>query len=341
MAPDNWRSLAARPLACRIYFGAVRRLNLAAWSAWTVLSRKRPRILLTFGGGLGDHLLCTTIFRELRQRGERDLWMASNHRALFAHNEDVDRVVPLGRFFADWTSQSHGRIVPVTYTAHIKEQDRDVPPQRHISACLCEMAGLSGNIQLRPYLTLGDHEARAGRVVPRQIAIQSSGLAAQYPMRNKEWYPERFQQVVDALSGDYQFVQVGSAGDPLLTGTRDMRGKTSIRQTAAILSQSLVFIGQVGFLMHLARAVDCRAVIVYGGRELPEQSGYICNENLTTALPCAPCWKWNECPYERECMRRIDATQVVAAVERQLRRQGTPLETAIDSLPAAGVRAIQ
>src|SRR6266496_5292855 len=121
MAPDNWRSLAARPLACRIYFGAVRRLNLAAWSAWTVLSRKRPRILLTFGGGLGDHLLCTTIFRELRQRGERDLWMASNHRALFAHNEDVDRVVPLGRFFADWTSQSHGRIVPVTYTAHIKE----------------------------------------------------------------------------------------------------------------------------------------------------------------------------------------------------------------------------
>jgi len=33
--------------------------------------------------------------------------------------------------------------------------------------------------------------------------------------------------------------------------------------------------------MHLARAVDCRAVIVYGGRERPEISGYICNKILS------------------------------------------------------------
>ena len=57
---------------------------------------------------------------------------------------------------------------------------------------------------------------------------------------------------------------------PPLKGALDLRGKTGLREAAAILSNSLVFIGQVGFLMHLARAVDCRSVIVYGGQRNSE-----------------------------------------------------------------------
>ena len=84
--------------------------------------------------------------------------------------------------------------------------------------------------------------------------------------------------------------------------------------------------------MHLARAVDCRAVIVYGGRETPEQSGYRCNENLYSAVHCSPCWRLNTCPYNRMCLERIDVHHVVDALERQVARTGSALEVDTDTI---------
>jgi ADP-heptose:LPS heptosyltransferase len=151
-------------------------------------------------------------------------------------------------------------------------------------------------------------------------------------MNNKEWYPERFQEVVDQLLGEVSFVQLGSKSDPPIKGALDLRGKTSFRESAAILAASRVFIGIEGFPMHLARAVDCRSVIIYGGREDPQILGYACNENLVGAMPCAPCWQRNRCDYDRECMRMIDAEQVVAAVQKQLARYGSPIERQVIDL---------
>lgn len=77
--------------------------------------------------------------------------------------------------------------------------------------------------------------------------------------------------------------------------------------------------------MHLARAVECPAVIVYGGREAPWQSGYICNMNLFNAVPCAPCWRHNACDFDRRCMREITVSEVVSAVRQSLDRPRHPL----------------
>jgi ADP-heptose:LPS heptosyltransferase len=95
----------------------------------------------------------------------------------------------------------------------------------------------------------------------------------------------------------------------------------------------LLFIGLVGFLMHLARAVNTRSVIVYGGRELPSQSGYTCNENITHLLPCSPCWQWNRCAFEHACMTGIQSEAVLAAVRRQLARVGEPMVEDIARIP--------
>jgi ADP-heptose:LPS heptosyltransferase len=278
-----------------------------------------------FGGGIGDHLLCSVVFRELRERGQTHMWMMTNYDTLFHHNADVDAVQPVDWRVSALLKRAGVRRYRPIYTLRNRETDRDQPPPRHIIAYMCELSGLRGSVALRPYLQLLEQERAIGSVVPRQIAIQSSGMGARYPMGNKEWYPERFQTVVTALRDRYNFVQLGTTSDPPLDGAIDLRGKTSLRESAAILSQSLAFVGQVGFLMHLARAVDCRSVIVYGGREWPDTTGYICNENLFSTPPCAPCWLWNRCDYDRRCMQVIHADAVVAAVERQVERYGTPL----------------
>ena len=79
-------------------------------------------------------------------------------------------------------------------------------------------------------------------------------------------------------------------------------------------------------MMHLARAVDCRSVILYGGREKPAQTGYVANKNLYSQVRCAPCWLRNPCDFDRKCMDMLTAPQVVAATAEQIGRYGSFLE---------------
>jgi ADP-heptose:LPS heptosyltransferase len=78
--------------------------------------------------------------------------------------------------------------------------------------------------------------------------------------------------------------------------------------------------------MHLARAVDCRSVIVYGGRLKPSQIGYVANKNLYTQVRCAPCWLRNNCDFDRKCMDMITTEQVIAAAAEQIAKYGSLLE---------------
>ncbi|MEX0774377.1 MAG: glycosyltransferase family 9 protein [Phycisphaeraceae bacterium] len=290
----------------------------------------RPRIILVYGVGLGDHLLCTAVFHELRKRGHRGLWMMSPHNGLFQGNGDIDAVVPDSWRYPDLVQRMGGRSYMPEYGQYDPAEDRSTPIDRHLITRMCQRLDITGEIDLRPYLFLSPQERRRGQLAPKQIAIQSSILSASLPIRNKEWFADRFGALVAELSGAFTFVQVGARTDPPVGAAIDLRGKTDLRQTAAILSQSVVFVGLVGFLMHLARAVDSRAVIVYGGRETPQLSGYPCNENLHTAMPCSPCWYWSRCVHERACMERIGPEPVIAAIHRQAAQFGTPLELARD-----------
>jgi ADP-heptose:LPS heptosyltransferase len=259
--------------------------------------------------------------------------VASKHPELYRRNDDVGVVVPPLRRYDKLLGRLGVRVVRPWYTDYNPAYDRDDPmPQQHIIALLCQKVGITGTVALRPYLTLTDAEAGRGRLRPRQVAIQSSGMDAKHAMTNKNWSPEGYQDVVSSLRDRYDFVQVGSRVDPALDGALDLRGRTTLRETAAILAGSLAFVGQVGFLMHLARAVDCRSVIVYGGRETPAQSGYPCNENLYSPVHCSPCWRLNTCPYDRMCLQAIGAADVAAALAAQVERFGSPLACDTDTI---------
>lgn len=305
---------------------SIRRQLLQFWDSVRLLSiGGTPTQAYRFPDGIGDDLMGTVILREWRSRGEQRLWVVTKYPELYKHNSDCAYVVgpsPNSQRMLNHLS------CPVTYLSYARynpEQDRDDPPAEHIIKILARKAGLSGQIALRPYFHLTHLEHRRGRLAPKQIAIQTSGAGSRAHMLNKEWFPNRFQQVVNALGPAFTFVQLGDRRDPLLDGVRDLRGRTTLRESAAVLANSLAFCGIVGGLMHLARAVDCRAAIVYGGRELPSQSGYAVNENLAVNPPCSPCWFRNRCDYRHVCVDSIHADEVAAALRRQIARAGSPL----------------
>jgi hypothetical protein len=293
------------------------RLSGLVWSSKIALSAGGlPSIGLYFNGGLGDDVMCSAVARELKKRGTKTIWQLTSFPEVFVGNGDVVAVP------ADFRLLRLCRLFGIPCV----ELEYPSPPPRHLIATICAEAGIRGEVELRPYVVLSEAEKRAGKVVPRpQIAIQTSSLAARFPMLNKLWPHERFQLVTNALKDEFDFVQLGAPSDPELHGALDLRGKTTVRESAAILSASRLFVGLVSGLMHLARAVECRSVIVYGGREHPSQSGYSANENVHWSGPCAPCWQRNACDYERMCMSEISPEQVIAAVRRQAGRYGTPL----------------
>jgi hypothetical protein len=315
-------------------------VNHGAWVASEVKRRGWPRHLVHFYGLTpGDDLMCTAVLREMRRRGRQGVWMMTRFPDLFERNHDADAVVPFDERYERMVSWLGGRRWHARYDERDPVADRSTQPEHHIIALMCQACGIAGRVTLRPYLSLSDEERAAGRLAPRQIALHSSGLSAQSAMRNKEWFADRFQGVVDALRREYTFVQLGAPSDPPLNGCIDLRGRTTMRQSAAILANSVLVLAQVGFLMHLARAVDRPAVIIYGGREMPWQSGYSCNVNLWTPLSCAPCWRWSACdnPIERECMRRIAIDDVVAAVRECAEHADEPLREDVAFIGASDV----
>jgi ADP-heptose:LPS heptosyltransferase len=197
--------------------------------------------------------------------------------------------------------------------------ERDAPPDP-VPAYLCRKAGITVRVDLRPYISLSKAERAQGTPYRGCIAVQSSGLSARWQLLNKQWFPERFAAVAAHLIRSHPIVQIGCPGDPPVPCTHDLWGRTSLRQLAAVLAHCSLFIGLIGMPMHMARAVDCPSVIVYGGRERPDQTGYICNENLYVKTACSPCWRDSRCDFDRACLSAIAAGDVIAAADRLLAR---------------------
>lgn len=307
-------------------------VTIEAHAARIILRHGLPDAMLQFGGGIGDELLLTTVAHELKRRDPSlKIWQVSHSAELLRYNHDYSETFTWDDRYLRYAFLLQGRRRILAYAVERIPRKAEVPPSEHILAVLCRNAGISGPVALRPYLSLTDEEINNGILGDFQITVQCLGPESfRTVMLNKLWSMEKLQHVVDGLHGVYgrgvRIIQIGGAADPMLRGVTDLRGKTTLRESAALIHRSRFFIGTVGLGMHLARAVDCRSVIIYGGREHSWQSGYNCNENLDSMVECAPCWKWNDCDFERKCMTMISVEQVMMAVDRVVRRRDTPIE---------------
>lgn len=293
---------------------------------WREIARLRTLVYLG-GGGMGDALLCSAVVRELDRRARGSVSAMLPYPELFDHSSSIrsvhapDHDLVLGL-------QRWGRSVYHPEYAIPQAQPPIVPRRSdHIIAQMCRSAEITGEIELRPDLDLRPEERSFGTQYRDAVLVQSSTLNAANVIPAKEWPSGKMAAVVDAIRGRYRVVQVGHPGDPLLPGVEDLRGKLALRELAAVMANARFFIGLVGFLMHLARAVGTRCVIVYGGREHPLQSGYPANENVCGDVPCAPCGIDGPCSIGHGCMNQIEPTDVFDAINRLEARREAELET--------------
>ncbi|MEQ8403917.1 MAG: glycosyltransferase family 9 protein [Oceanicaulis sp.] len=151
--------------------------------------------------------------------------------------------------------------------------------------------------------------AAADRALPsdRPVLAVSPAAAAPY----KEWAPERFSALIDALTGPSGAMAgaavalFGGPGDEGTTGAVargvqhgeiiDLAGKLKLTETAAALSRARLFIGNDSGLMHMAAAsgtptlglfgpTDARIYGPWGRRARSVHAGEAADENARGAL---------------------------------------------------------
>jgi len=152
------------------------------------------------------------------------------------------------------------------------------------------------------------------------IAIAPSGKTKFSANRNI-WGISNFQSVRDHYP-DIKFVQIGLPSEPLLERVIDARGR-SLRETAAILKNSIFFLGHQGGFMHLNKAVGKSSVLIFGGYIRPDIVGYRDDINLYSEVDCSPCYtseqKQADCP-SMKCMKMIAVETVIVAVGDMLKK---------------------
>ena len=305
--------------------GGIAKLKHIAWATRLFLKSGIPSHAFHFGGGLGDHLLCTILFHELGKRGVENCWILSHYPELFKNNPYNLRIVP-----DDWKTLKFLEKInrPSTllyYGKWIGDIDKIIPPKHHMAVEILQKVHIEGNVRVRPYWYQKiDHSVLD--LHREYICVQSTNNFSSNEVKNKRWSETKMQRVVNELSKRYCIIQIGMPEENKLENTIDYRA-SSITKSASLLANCEFFLGQEGFPMHLARAVETRSVIIYGGRLKAWQSGYPCNENIETNPHCSPCWQNNHCDYDRICLKEISVIDVLEAIERIEKRLHDELET--------------
>lgn len=142
-------------------------------------------------------------------------------------------------------------------------------PEHEITANLGLLSLFGGAVassKTELWITTHDEQKAAALLgAPRRVAAIATG--ASEPCR--EWSTDRFSEMVHWLKSIHGFevILLGLANDPSAGElTLDLRGKTSLRETAAILKRCSLFVGNDSGAKHIAAAVGCPVVEINGLR---------------------------------------------------------------------------
>ena len=147
----------------------------------------------------------------------------------------------------------------------------------------------------------------------------------------KNWPAERFGEVAARLkaSRGLRTVVLGGSDEKLLGdavvkasggAAVNLAGRTSLGQSAALVAESALYLGNDSGLLHVAAACQVPSVGLFGptrpGRWAPRGTRHIA---LRAVEACDGCLPWHpraSCLHDGACMKKIEVEDVTAAAER-------------------------
>jgi ADP-heptose:LPS heptosyltransferase len=265
----------------------------------------RGELHISRGTALGDVLMCTPALRELKRRNPScHVTFYTDYQDLVAGLPFVDRVCPF--------AENPDCTIRPNY-------EKSVPPRRHIARIMGDHLGLAVR-DVRPSCIVDSAERDRFREkwkdLPHPWVIVNRRASAWTP--NKDWPNELWDELIDRLVSWGTVIEVGTVAKcPSRSDGSyvDLTGQTTLTQLVAVIAAGDLHVGPVTGTVHIAAALGIPSVVIYGGYEHPDCSGYPGNINLYSGVPCAPCWLKDNCPYGKKCLRTITPAQVESALK--------------------------
>ena len=155
----------------------------------------------------------------------------------------------------------------------------------------------------------------------------------------RRWPADYFAIVADTLAQrlDAQILLTGGLGeeqtvqmviDAMHTPAVSFAGKTSLGSLAALISRLDLFISNDTGPSHIASAVDCPSVTIFGPADVRRWAPLHRQRHSIARHPvaCSPCGYW-ECPIDHRCLRWLAPDVVLMAATEMLQKEQRQIAT--------------
>ncbi|NNF84038.1 MAG: lipopolysaccharide heptosyltransferase II, partial [Deltaproteobacteria bacterium] len=142
----------------------------------------------------------------------------------------------------------------------------------------------------------------------------------------KRWFPDRFAEVADTLSEEWDMsvVLMGSVPEMPLSAEIEaamerkpvnLAGRTTVRELMALLASCSFLVTNDSGPMHIGAAFGVPIAAIFGPTDWKKTSPWTERARVIQAdVDCSPC-KLRECDRGHECMLEVTAEMVVTAAK--------------------------
>lgn len=145
----------------------------------------------------------------------------------------------------------------------------------------------------------------------------------------KEWELSNWIKVVDEI--DTPVILLGAPSDKKFSEIAqksrkkvvDMIGKYSLNESAAIMKHAALVLGPDTGAIHLAAAVGADTLTLFGPTRPQRWQAYGSGSNqiIDKKQWCSPCGRLNECPIQKECMKKIKSKDVAKKITAMVKNK--------------------
>jgi ADP-heptose:LPS heptosyltransferase len=286
-------------------------------------------LVIKTGFGLGDTLIVSGIIKVLKNKNNKII-LITKYPIVFKNNPNIFITIPEGhveyyihKIFDRKIIWRCGNLILKKFNKKVIKAVYPFPcKEKHIIDAVAEQFNIRLSEKNRnPEMYLSSEEIFVTKWAQNAICVQSS--STNYWTVNKHWEINKMQKVVNVLSRDYKVIHLGDTSDIKLNNVVDLRGKTTVREAGAILYNSKLFIGLEGGIVHLAKAVNTRSIVIYTGYTKPEETGYSDNINLIDKKNTRSCWNRNECKHCRRSASAIKPSHIIKEFRKICKNEQT------------------
>ena len=307
-------------------------------------------VYLEYKGALGDTICVTAFLNELHELYGKKISIISSWPSIFENNPNVEKII----YPVDISKKLLYRIIKYLLFKILSEktilflkemffvgQTTDVIMLNisqkylfeyrhlHLMEAIANSLGLNYQGQLPEYYFDNDELIRVKQKFKLTDEAKYIAISPFARWKSRQWEESSFQEVIKYFeNAGYKILILGAPKDHYEGSGEDLTGKTTVRESAALIKLSEVYVGVDGGLAHLAVAVKTTGIIIFGPvlSGLRKHSNYMVSvENVSTCHGCShflDLSKYSEnreCPYKhRNCMRSISSSTIIDIIKTAL-----------------------